>query len=219
MLEAVLKSSLPHSWIQAAVTKYSSSVEILDSKILSNNTVQHLFDIQVKPELADELVDAIRKDKDVVELEVMKSESGHVFGSATLARCSICKEVTRSKCFLASVTVNSIEGAHWTVLGNDESFKDLNRAMEKAGIEFDVILRKNLADRDLLLTARQDQILSIAFERGYFDFPKKIGLKELAVQTGIETSTLAEILRRAQKKILGEYLARKPLLLQGHVSG
>jgi predicted DNA binding protein len=34
----------------------------------------------------------------------------------------------------------------------------------------------------------------------------------LAEQTGIRTSTLAEIMRRGQKKILGEYLAKRSLL-------
>jgi len=68
-----------------------------------------------------------------------------------------------------------------------------------------------LEDSDLL-TTRQEQLLTIAFERGYFDFPKKIGLEELASLVGIRASTLAEILRRGQRKILGEYLARRLLL-------
>jgi predicted DNA binding protein len=201
-----------------AVDKYSSTIEILDSKILSDNVVEHLFHINVKPDLADELIEAIRKDKDMIELEAMKSGNGHVYGSATLARCTVCKEVAKSKCFLASVSINS-KGAQWTVLGNNDSFRELARKLERANIDVEVKLRKNLVDRDLLLTARQEQIISIAFERGYFDFPKKIGLKELATQIGIETSTLAEILRRGQKKILGEYLIRRSLLHQSQRSG
>ena len=55
-------------------------------------------------------------------------------------------------------------------------------------------------------------ILTIAFEQGYFDSPKKLGLSELASMAGIKTSTLTEILRRGQKKILGEYSARRSLL-------
>lgn len=218
MLEAILKCGLPHNWIRVAIDQYSSTVEILDSKVLSSNVVQHLFDIQVKPELADELIKTIRKDKDVIELETMKSESGHIFGTATLQRCTVCKEVVKSKCFLASVSVNSHEGARWTVLGNNDSFRELIKTLERANIGFEVKLRKNLGERDLLLTARQEQILSIAFEKGYFDFPKKIGLKELAAQTGIQTSTLAEILRRGQRRILGEYLTSRPLLLQDRTS-
>ena len=212
MLEAILECSQPHNWIKIAVGKYSSTMEILDSKMLPNNVMQHFFQIQVKPERTEELIREIRKDKDVKELEVTKSKSGNIYGSATSFRCTVCRAVAKSRCFLESVTINSEHVAQWKVLGNNESFGQMTRALEGDKISFNVKLRKNLEERDLLLTGRQEQILSIAFERGYFDFPKKIGLKDLARQIGIETSTLAEILRRGQRKILEEYLTRRSLV-------
>ena len=95
--------------------------------------------------------------------------------------------------------------------GGRAIFEVIIEALEKEGVSFEVKEQRNLEDSDLL-TSRQEQILSIAFEMGYFDFPKKAGLKELADQTGIKTSTLGEIMRRGQKKILGEYLAKRSLL-------
>ena len=213
MLEATLPGRQPHRWIETGVSKYSASVQILDSKMPSATTVQHLFDIQVKPSLMDELIDAMRDDGDLTGLEIIKSENGHIYGSAASSRCTVCKEVARSRCFLASVSVSSKESAQWTVLGNDESFKGLVGALDRKGIQYELRLKKKLEDNDLL-TTRQEQVLTIAFERGYFDFPKKLKLKELANDTGIRTSTLAEILRRGQKKILGEYLSRRSLLHQ-----
>jgi len=177
----------------------------------SKGTMKHLFDIQVKPELRDELVAAIRGDKDVADLEVIRSGTGHVYGAATSARCTVCKEVAKSNCFLASVTVEPGGQARWRVFGSGDSFKELTGALERHQIPFEVKLKKTLKDKELL-TSRQEQILAIAFERGYFDFPKRIGLEELASIMGVRTSTMAEILRRGQKKILGEYLARRALL-------
>lgn len=211
MLETTLRCPQPHSWIDVAVGKYSAAVEILDSKMVSRNAVQHLFDIRVNPTLTAKLIEAIRKDRDVTDLEIIKSASGHVYGAASSSRCTVCKEVAKSKCFLASVAVSSRERAEWTILSSDCSFKELAQALEKKRIPFEVRLKRTLEDKDLL-TARQEQILSFAFERGYFDFPKKLGLKELAAQTGIRTSTLAEILRRGQKKILAEYLAKRSFI-------
>jgi predicted DNA binding protein len=211
VLEVVLEGPQPHRWMTIAVGSYSASVEILDSKLPTPDTVQHLFDIQVKPDMMDDVVEAMRKDEDLTGLEVIRSKNGHVYGSAASSRCTICKEVARSKCFLSSVSVVSKDQAHWTILGNDDSFRGLVRALDRKKIPYQVKLQKRLEDTDLL-TTRQEQILSIAFERGYFDFPKKLGLKGLAAETGIKTSTLAEILRRGQKKVLGEYLARRLLL-------
>ncbi|HPT73414.1 MAG TPA: helix-turn-helix domain-containing protein, partial [Methanomassiliicoccaceae archaeon] len=55
------------------------------------------------------------------------------------------------------------------------------------------------------LTMRQEQITRMAFERGYFDHPRRIGLKELADQFGISISTLSEILRKGQRRIMQRY--------------
>jgi len=216
VLEAVLQCPQPHRWIELAVGRYAATVEILDSKILPNDVVQHIFDIQVKPELMEELLAELRKDEGILGLETTRSKSGHIRGTAASRRCTVCKQVDKSKCFLTSVVVSSRERAQWTVLGSDGSFKELLDGLEKGDIPYEVRLKKSLEDSDLL-TTRQEQILSIAYERGYYDFPKRIGLKELAGLTGIRTSTLAEILRRGQKKILGEYLARRSLL-HGHRS-
>ncbi len=197
--------------MEIAVGDYSADVEILESKMPSDDSVQHLFDIQVKPGLMEELVRAMRKDRDLTELEVIRSKNGHVYGTASSGRCTVCKEVAKSRCFLSSVSVTSRDQAQWTILGSDRSFRELSGALDRRKIPYEVRLRKELADTDLL-TTRQEQILSMAFERGYFDFPKKMGLKELAAETGIKTSTLAEILRRGQRKVLGEYLSRRFLL-------
>jgi predicted DNA binding protein len=211
VLEAVLKCPQPHKWIQLVTEGYSAEVEILDSKMPSKGITQHLFDIQANPSQTEELLEAIRKDKDVTDVEAVKSKGGHIYGSVSSRRCTVCKQVAKSRCFLASVAISSREGARWTVLGSGESLDGLLKTLDEEGVAYEVKEKKILEDSDLL-TSRQEQILSIAFEMGYFDFPKKAGLKELADQTGIKTSTLAEILRRGQKKILGEYLARRSLL-------
>ena len=211
MLEVVLSGPHPHKWMKIAVGGYSADVEILDSKMPTKDTVQHLFDIQVKPDLMEDLISEMREDGDLTHLEVIRSKNGHVYGSAASSRCTVCKEVAKSRCFLTSVSVSSKERAQWTILGSDESFRELTNSLERRGIQVDVRMKKELEDNDLL-TTRQEQILSIAFERGYFDFPKKKGLKELAEATGIKASTLDEILRRGQKKVLGEYLSRRALL-------
>lgn len=211
MLEAVLKCPQPHKWIDLVTQGYSGTVEILDSKMPSKGIVQHLFDIQADSSLSEEMLEAIRKDKDVTDIEAVRSRGGHIYGSVSSRRCTVCKAVAKSSCFLASVGISSKEGARWTVLGSGDSFSGLLKALESEGVPFEVKEKKTLEDADLL-TSRQEQILSIAYEMGYFDFPKKKGLKELADETGIKTSTLAEILRRGQKKVLGEYLARRSLL-------
>lgn len=205
--EIVLNSKQPHKWLRTASDGYSATVKILDSKILGEGVVEHLFSMNVDPAIADEMLAEIGKDTDVIEMETLKSKGGRVHGSISTNHCTICKEVAKSKCFLASVAIHK-GAAEWTILGNHESFRELLASLEKHGIQFNLRLKKDLNQTELL-TARQEQILLMAFERGYFDFPKKVHLKELAKETGMEPSTLTEILRRAQKKILSEYLGSR----------
>ncbi len=202
-----MSSGQPHGWLKIAADKYSATVRILDSKIPRPNVVDHLFDINVKPELADQLLEDIRHDEDVISMEIVKSTGGRIHGSISTSRCTICKDVAASKCFLASVSIEK-GAALWTVLGSHAASAELLTSLEKKGIPFELRLKRNLEEKELL-TARQEHILFIALQRGYFDFPKKADLKALAAETGVKTSTLTEILRRGQKKVLQEYFTNR----------
>ena len=203
MQEIILTSSQPHSWLRIATVKYGANATILDSKILPHDIVEHLFEIDAKPELASAMLADIGKDKDVIQMDTADSGSGRIRGSIRTGRCTICKEIAKSKCFLASVEVDE-KGAEWTVMGNDEAVREVLSDMESAGIPFKLKLKRNLKDKELL-TARQEEMLLMAYMRGYFEFPRKAGLKELASETGVKTSTITEILRRGQRKIVEDY--------------
>jgi predicted DNA binding protein len=57
------------------------------------------------------------------------------------------------------------------------------------------------------LTKGQKRALELATQRGYYNFPRKIELKDLAKEAGISLSTFREHLRKAEKKIMPD-LAR-----------
>jgi len=208
VIEAVLECPQPHGWIRLAAERYGASIEILDSKILSGGIVEHLFELQVDPGSTEDLMKLIEGDRDVIDVDFMKSNAGQVYGSVSSKRCTVCKQVAKSKCFLSSLVIGTQGQPHWTVLGGKDSYKELVDGLEKSKIPYHLRLLKELHEGELL-TSRQEEILSIAFESGYFDFPKRIGLKGLALRTGVKESTLAEILRRGQRKIVHDYLERK----------
>lgn len=57
------------------------------------------------------------------------------------------------------------------------------------------------------LTDRQYEALRTAYERGYFDIPRRTSLKELAIELDISQSSLSERLRRAQTQLIEETVA------------
>ena len=213
VIEAVLECPQPHGWIRLAAGDYGARIEILDSKVLSGGVVEHLFELQVEPSRTEDLMKMIRDDKDVMDVDFMRTKGGHVYGSVSSKRCTVCKQVARSKCFLSSLVIGTEGQPHWTILGGSDSYRELVTGLEVSKIPYHLRLLKELQENELL-TSRQEEILSIAFESGYFEFPKRVGLKELAARTGVRESTLGEILRRGQRKILRDYLEKKSKTLK-----
>lgn len=54
------------------------------------------------------------------------------------------------------------------------------------------------------LTDRQFEVIELALERGYFEWPREIDSDELAAELEISRATLLEHLRKAQSKLLTE---------------
>ena len=55
------------------------------------------------------------------------------------------------------------------------------------------------------LTERQRTIIQTALNKGFYEYPKKIGLEGLANEFNISISTTAEIIHRGEKNILKQY--------------
>jgi predicted DNA binding protein len=60
------------------------------------------------------------------------------------------------------------------------------------------------------LTSRQAEVLQVALDAGYFDWPREVDAETLAERLDIAHSTLLEHLRKAEKKLLEESLSATP---------
>jgi predicted DNA binding protein len=57
------------------------------------------------------------------------------------------------------------------------------------------------------LTDRQHEALRIAYERGYFDIPRRASLEDVAAELDVSPSSVSERLRRAQTRLIEETVA------------
>lgn len=57
-----------------------------------------------------------------------------------------------------------------------------------------------------LLSDEQQKMIQTAYEAGYFDVPRRIQLSDLAEKVSKSQGALSEMLRRAQRHIVGSYL-------------
>lgn len=57
------------------------------------------------------------------------------------------------------------------------------------------------------LTDCQREALRVAYERGYFEVPRRASLEDLAIELGVSASSLSERLRRAQRHLVESTVA------------
>jgi len=213
MLEAVISITPPHSWIKRVAAEFPAVIRVLDCRTLPDGEgVQELFEITSAPDVSEKIVNYLRQDSYVYDIDIVKADQGRVIGSLKTHKCTACKTFAGANCFLVSATSKPDGKLEWAVLGSDTMVKTLMRELEGQNVTGEV-LRISKIRGDEELTARQETILQIALEKGYFEFPKKMTLRQLAKALDVSPATLTEILRRGQKRVLQEHFRGHPSVL------
>ncbi|WP_048191793.1 helix-turn-helix domain-containing protein [Pyrolobus fumarii] len=90
--------------------------------------------------------------------------------------------------------------------------------LEKTCWDCELILTHAVDEYDYMLTEKQERILIEAYLRGYFSFPRKISMKDLAKELGMSVSSLAELLRKAEAKVVEAFVRHElPHYLVEHI--
>jgi len=221
MLEAVVSITPPHSWIKRVASNFPVVVRVMDCRsIAEREGVQELFEITCAANLSEKVVDFLRHDDYVYDVDIVRGKSGRIIGSLKTKKCTACRTFAGASCYLVSASSKPDGKLEWTLLGSDTMVKTLLKELEDAKVVAEVLKVSQLQDEEEL-TARQEHILQIALEKGYFEFPKKIDLRQLAKTLEISPATLSEILRRGQKRVLQEHFKGRPSVLarQGRLFG
>jgi len=221
MLEAVVSITPPHSWIKRVTTTFPVVIRVLDCRsIAEKEGVQELFEIKCEMGLSEKVIDFLKHDDYVYDVDIVKGKPGRIIGSLKTKKCTACRTFAGASCYLVSASSQPDGTLEWTLLGSDTMVKNLLKELENAKVVAQILKVSQLQDEEEL-TARQDHILQIALEKGYFEFPKKINLRQLAKTLEVSPATLSEILRRGQKRVLQEHFKGRPSVLarQGRLFG
>jgi hypothetical protein len=88
----------------------------------------------------------------------------------------------------------------------------LLKAAARSGGPRPSLVRAGAYRRRWGLTGRQERALRMAFQLGYFDYPRKASLSTLATRLGVGRSTALELLRKATTKLAAQrFLAEPPV--------
>lgn len=209
MIEAVISIELPGIWVTRLAQRFDVDVRILDTIPYGDGGCQDLVEIKLNDEDLDEIVKFLEALPDMGDVNMEIVEGNKAIGVIQCKMCFACRDVIESNCFLVSANTKDETKLEWTVISSDNRcMKELIERLGKHGASPQVIKMKKIKEEEML-TENQEKIVKAAYERGYYDFPKRVGVKELADMFDISTATLSEILRRGQRKIIESYFEKK----------
>jgi len=203
MLEARLLVDNPENWVKSVAR--SGRVKIMDVRGHAGRVTRDFVEISSERMSPEEMVRHLRGEIGVVGSELSKSDSTRVVGMVATHDCPVCSTFAGLNCFLVTAETKSPEKMEWRVfVSGDRELKSLFRRLNRNRVGYSVIeLTHKMQKR--AVTSRQEEIARVALDLGYFEFPKRIKLEELAEKLGLSPATLSEILRRAEKHILSKY--------------
>jgi predicted DNA binding protein len=204
-MEAVVSLDLPDNWITDVVEQYPSVIKIIDSKAIKES-VRDLVQIEVENEEdLPKVIEQVRNNPNIFNVDISAIDKGKALAVFSTNQCMVCRLLAGTECFLTGSTTTKDGRVSWTMLVTQKkALAELIENLKKINAQPKLVRLTEIQDTDEL-TMRQEQITRMAFERGYFDFPRRIGLRELAKMFNISTSTLSEILRKGQRRIMMRY--------------
>lgn len=174
-------------------------LKVVDVRSSKSGSVRHLMDVGE---------DQARK----VPKEL--AAKGHVEGKSSVwlesEGCEVCNTILVHDAFLVSgksMQDNII--TYSFMVPTFEAYQGIITDLEKAG--YPVTVRKigKFEQQIGVLTENQERIFWLALKSGFFDYPRQVGLAELAAKLGISAATLSEIIRRGTRRLLEHYYKRE----------
>jgi len=209
MMEAVISLKIPQNWMSEIPEKHPVTIKVIERVPYSDKGVKDLVEIAGPQDIMEEVLRDIKKNPLVSKIDMTVTEKGKVIGAITTSRCEICRVLTDADVFLISAESKGEGKVEWTlVLSEKDVLKQIFDHLKSKSVIADLVKLTKIDDKETL-TDRQDKITHVAFDRGYFDYPKRISLRELARMFDVSPSTLSEILRKGQRKIVLDYFKKQ----------
>ncbi|MFB3889427.1 MAG: helix-turn-helix domain-containing protein [Candidatus Bathyarchaeia archaeon] len=205
MIEALLNIRIPELWVTPITEKYDVEVTCQIGGH-SGKAGWGMVTVKGNDALIDRVVEDIRAHPSVGRVQAKDRQEGVASFVVDVVRCNACRILITSKSFMVYPVAISKGRMKWLLITDtNKTVGRLSRALEHVGC--DVILeRLTPLTVEGVLTERQKDVIRVAFESGYFDFPRRVSSVRLANQLGVSVSTLSEVMRAAQRRIFAEYL-------------
>ena len=124
--------------------------------------------------------------------------------------CEVCSTILSRDAFLVSgksMETNKI--MYSFMVPTFEGYSGIIAALEKTGHKVNVLKMGQFEPKTGILTENQERIFWLALKGGFFDYPRKIGMRDLSAKLGIKPATLSETIRRGMRRLLEHHFGKE----------
>ncbi len=193
--------------VQQVAGKNGATITILDCKDLNKKDMAFLIDISSPNQNMGDVIADLEARGIFNKLYAGESEGpSRSLCVAVRDRPPICQAVLDCGVFCLNCPYSEKDSDEkWRLLVREsDQLKTLLSKLEDQGIKASIGGLAAARARDQL-TSRQREVLAKAISLGFFEFPRRTSLTELSEELGIKPSTLSQVLRAAEEKVIARY--------------
>ena len=219
IVEIVLSEVDTNDWVTAVLGSLGASFRLLACRPTDRgqHRLLRLFEVRTGPEGIGPLVRRLR-----TRLASRDIAASSLSPDRALLRVSVpmpagCAAAFELGDFCITCPFSGMEetpkAAEWKLLVPQiVDARRLLSATTRPGAGRPKLVRAGAYRRAWGLTARQERALRVAFQIGYFNYPRKASLATLANRLGVTRSTALELLRRGTTKLAAQRFFEEPSL-------
>ena len=189
--------------LQSAAKEHGVTLTRVDCKPFNATGMSLLFELRGEVQGVRAATAAIRQVDGVRQAVQGEIDGDTVPLLVVLDRPVFCRASSESGIICLECPLDSgVQPSSWRFIARSPSdIRHVLRSLEREGIRTRVEDVAPLQPKPTL-TGRQKEIMATAVSKGFFEFPRKINLTDLSELVGVKPSTLSEILRGAERRIM-----------------
>jgi predicted DNA binding protein len=207
--EIIMNIKLPNNWILSSIIDNDISVNILETKQLSPHIIKETIELIFTTNTPEYVISKLKNNPNILDIKIIYSNQNHLIICLTSIFNNLYKILADFNVFLSSIR-NLHNG--WSelimIIPNNKVLKKILKRFHEIGIKIHVKSITYVKNKTTL-TSKQDNIIRLAYELGYYDYPRRISLTDLARKLNLSPATVAEILRRGEHRIIFNYITGK----------
>jgi predicted DNA binding protein len=203
MLRQISLELNPENEFASIARTHGVTISVADCRPFNKKGMTMLLDLGGGPDAVRAAVSSLRRMRGVRQAFEGQENGERTPLLVVLERPSICRASSDAAIICLECPFSSNGGRPlWRFVARRTSdLRQIMSNLSREGIQARIEDVSPL-DQKATLTGRQKEIMATAMAKGYFDFPRKISLTGLSQLVGVKPSTLSEILRSAERRIM-----------------